>query len=70
MRVCVFRVLRRSSDRVIVTNKDGFGAEFGGAEVGGLAARNPGGIRARLEGFGLEFGSGRFDIDVYKMFTR
>jgi hypothetical protein len=64
MRVRVFRVLRRSSDRVIVTNKDEFEAELGSAEVD-LAARKPAGIRARLGGFGLGFGSGRFDMNIY-----
>jgi hypothetical protein len=63
-RVCVFRVLRRSSDRVIVTNKDEFGVELGIAEAG-LAARKPAGIRARLGGFGFGFGSGRFDMNIY-----
>ena len=64
MRVCAFRMPRRSSDRVIVTNKDEFEVELGSADIG-LAARKPAGICARLGGFGLEFGSGRFDIDIY-----
>ena len=62
-RVCAFRMPRRSSDQVIVTNKDEFEVELGSADIG-LAARKPAGIHVRLGGFGLEFGSGRFDIDI------